>query len=401
MSIVLVFAVTLLAAVLVSALAERSVLSTAVLFLVAGFLVGLGLFGTPPVGHPNFVEEFAKLALFAVLFTDGMQLSVHDLKREWRLPGRALFYGMPLTIAGIALAGRYIAQMSWINAFLIGAALSPTDPVFVQTIFRIKEVPDRLKRLLNIESGLNDGLALSVVLVMLSLAGPHKQGGWSIGGEMVLGVAIGIAVPWIAIKLEQSRFFEAAERYQPLNAFAIGLIVLGLSYALNANSFLAAFFAGITIATVSERVRDSFYEFGELVAELLKLAALLLFAMLIAPNFGAGLSWRALLFIMIAVFAVRLVVFQLALLPSRLNRGEKLIAGWFGPKGFASVVYGYMILNGGFPQAAPLAHLVAVAIVASIVVYSSTDILIARWLKNHPIHEKQLGDESAETRKAA
>lgn len=388
MHLLLVYAVTLLVAVLISERAERSVLSTAVLFLIAGFLFGRGVFGETPAGHEQMVEVLAELALFAVLFTDGMRLSLGELRRGWLLPTRALVRGMPLTIAGIALVGRYLAGLTWPEAFLMGAALSPTDPVFVAAIFHIGEVPDRLKHLLNVESGLNDGLALPVVLMLLSKVGPNHPGWQRVLEEMLLGIAIGIVVPLAAIELEQTRFFAAAGKYEPLNAFAIGLIVLGLCYTLNANLFLAAFAAGVTVATLSESVRDSFHGFGELVSELLKLAALLVFAMLIAPRFFYPVSWRELVFVLLAVFVVRLVVFQVALAPSGLTHREKLVAGWFGPKGFASVVYGFMILNGRFAGAYRLAHLMAIAIAASIVVYSSTDILVANWLKRHPAHER-------------
>lgn len=389
MHLVLVYALTLLAAVLISERAQRTVLSTSVVFLVSGFLLGRGIFGAPPQGNEKAVELFAELALFSVLFTDGMRLSLHDLKQEWVLPARALFLGMPLTIAGIALVGHYLAGIVWQQAFLIGAALSPTDPVFVAAIFNIPEVPNRVKHILNVESGINDGLALPVVIVMLSMAGPKNGNGWSVAGEMLLGIAIGIVVPWVAIRLEKSSFFAAAERYQPLNAFAIGLIVLALSAVLHANLFLAAFAAGVSVATISVDVRDSFRDFGGLVAELLKLAALLVFAMLIAPHFFTPLSWQEILFVLAAVFLVRTAVFQVALAPSQLRHRERLIAGWFGPKGFASVVYGFMILKGDFPQAPRLAHLMAIAIAVSIIVYSSTDILVAQWLKKHPLEEPQ------------
>jgi sodium/hydrogen antiporter len=381
--LVLIFATTLLVSVLLSERAERSILSTAVLFLVSGFFVGRGLFGHVATPPPNVVEGFAELALFSVLFTDGMRLNLRDLRGGWLLPTRALVRGMPLTIVGVALLGKYLAGMSWAHAFLMGAALSPTDPVFVAAIFRIQEVPDRVKHLLNVESGLNDGLALPIVLFLLSRAGSHHKGVWAIGGEMLLGIAIGIAVPWLAIRLEQSRLFAAAERYRPLSAFSIGVLVLGLAHVSHANAFLAAFVGGITVGSASEAVRESFYGFGELVAELFKLAALLVFSMLIAPRFFDPLSWREILFVLLAVFVVRLIVFPFALAPSPFTRRETLLAGWFGPKGFASVVYGFMILNGGFPQAGRLAHLMAIAIAASVVVYSSTDVLIAQWLRAH------------------
>lgn len=382
MYLVLVFSITLLIAVLISELAERSVLSTAVLFLVAGFLVGRGLFGVAPHPSREVVQSFAELALFSVLFTDGMRLSLHELKTNWLLPTRALVRGMPLTIAGIGLLGKFLGGLSWIHAFLLGAALSPTDPVFVAAIFRFDAVPDRVKHLLNVESGLNDGLALPFVVVLLSTASSREQKGWRLAGEMVLGVVIGIVIPWIAIQLEKSRFFAAAEHYRPLNAFAIGLLVLGLSDVAHGNTFLAAFSAGITIATLSDDVRESFYDFGELVTELLKLAGLLFFAMLIAPHFFESVPWTQIVFILLSVFVVRMLIFPLALAPSDLTRREKLLAGWFGPKGFASVVYGFMILNGGFPK---LAHLMGIAIAASIIVYASTDVLIARWIQQHPV----------------
>jgi sodium/hydrogen antiporter len=386
--VLLVYAITLLAAVLISKRAERTVLSTAVLFLVAGFLVGRGVFGPAPQMHGQFVARFAELALFSVLFTDGMRLSIHELARDWLLPARALFRGMPLTIGGIALVGRYVAHLSWPQAFLVGAALSPTDPVFVAAIFRIDEVPERVKHLLNVESGLNDGLALPVVLVLLSIARPHGESWWHIAEEMLLGIVVGVVVPWAAIHLERVEIFGATEQYQALNAFAIGLIILGVCYVTNANLFLAAFSAGMSVATFSPEVRDSFQSFGELVAELLKLAALLLFAMLVAPRFFERISWRDLAFVFAAVFLVRLVVFELSMVKTGLTHRQRLIAGWFGPKGFASVVYGFMIWQASFPGSDHLAHIMAIAIVASIVVYSSTDILVARWLKNHPIREE-------------
>lgn len=384
MQLLLVFAATLLLAVLISERAERSILSTSVLFLVSGFLLGRGAFGPVALGHEQAVERLAELALFSVLLTDGMRLSVHDLKRDWLLPTRALVRGMPLTIAGIAVAGRYIAGLSWPYAFLMGAALSPTDPVFVSAIFRMKEVPERVKHLLNVESGLNDGLALPPLLVLLSMVGPHKDPWFHIVEEMLLGIAIGVVVPWGAIRLEKSRLFAAAESYKPLHAFAIGLLVLGLCYATKANLFLAACSAGITVATLAPEARDSFHGFGELVTELLKLAALLVFALVIAPSFFTLIGWRYIVFVFVAVFLVRLLVFQFALIPSDLTRREKLVAGWFGPKGFASVVYGFMIWNGGFQASGLLAHLMAIAITASILVYSSSDILVGRWLNKHP-----------------
>ncbi len=129
------FAATLAVAVLVSQLAHRTVLSTSVLFLGAGFIFGPGALDvvTATPRQPA-VHELAVLALFSVLFTDGMAASAGELRKAWRLPGRALLLGLPLTLGAIAVLARYVGGLDWIDAFLVGAVLSPTDPVFAAAI---------------------------------------------------------------------------------------------------------------------------------------------------------------------------------------------------------------------------------------------------------------------------
>src|SRR6476660_5131277 len=132
---ILLFALALLLAVLLSDLAYRSVLSTAVLFLVVGFAFGsggLGIIALDP-GSPA-VRILADLALFGILFSDGMRVDLADLRASWRPPGRALLLGLPLTLLGTALAGHFLAGLPWIEALLVGAVLSPTDPVFAAAI---------------------------------------------------------------------------------------------------------------------------------------------------------------------------------------------------------------------------------------------------------------------------
>ncbi len=164
MVLFLVFAATLLAAVLLSGLAERTVLSTAVLFLVVGFLTGgvTDLLTIRP--EDPLTIRLAELALFAVLFTDGMRVGVQDLAYAWRLPGRALILGLPLTLLLTAVLAHFVAGLSWLTSFLVGAVLSPTDPVFASALVGREEVPLRLRRLLNVESGVNDGLACPSLL---------------------------------------------------------------------------------------------------------------------------------------------------------------------------------------------------------------------------------------------
>ena len=303
------------------------------------------------------------------------------LASDRELPGRALFLGLPLTLGGTALLAHYVAGLPWLESFLLGAVLSPTDPVFAAAIVGREGVPARLRQLLNVESGLNDGLALPLVVILLAVSGEGEFHLASVVGEVLLGVALGVLVPWAAIRLGQIRFFSADKSYAPLNAFAIGLLVFALASITHANEFLAAFAAGITVATIGPEVRKAFLHFGELVAELLKLAALLVFGALMSPQFLMEIPWTGYAFAVLALLAVRPIALGIALLGSRLGWREWVTAAWFGPKGFASVVFGLLVLKSGLPRGNEVFHLTALVITASILAHSSTDVLVARWLK--------------------
>ncbi len=380
MAVVLTFGVVLLVAVLVSGLAHRSVLSTTVLFMAAGF--ALGSTGVDVLNidvRQPIVGTFAVLALFSVLFTDALRIGAPDLARAWRLPGRALLIGMPLTFAMLAGLARVLVGLRWTEAFLLAAVLSPTDPVFAAAIVGREEIPSRLRHLLNVESGLNDGLALPVVIVLVASAGHRHVDVAHLLGELALGLALGVAIPWAAIKLERGRWFGATSEYEPLNAFAIGLVVLAATSLTGANEFLAAFAAGVTVATMSPAIRDSFRQFGELVAELLKLGAVLVFAAVVTFDMLRGVGLGGYAFVAAALLVARPVGLELSLVTSHLDWRERAAASWFGPKGFASVVYGLFVLESRTGRAEQLFALVAVSVTASIVAHSSSDVLIARW----------------------
>jgi NhaP-type Na+/H+ or K+/H+ antiporter len=385
MTLFLVFSVTLFLALLFSDLANRSVLSMAALFLLAGFLAGPGAFNFLNLRPLDpIVRHLAELALVGVLYTDGMRAGIRDLARAWRLPGRALILGLPLTLLLTAALARMIAGVTWPEAFLIGAILSPTDPVFAAAIIGRKEIPGRLRHLLNVESGVNDGLALPIVLAFLGIVSREPTDYLLLGEEIFLGIAIGVAIPWCALQVRRLFFFGIAEPFEPLFAVAIAFLVLSVAIMTHANIYLAAFSAGVTVASVRPELREEFRPFGSLVTELLKLGALLVFGVLMS-TWPFHLGWLDYLFVLLALVAARPLALLVALLWSPLTYHERITAGWFGPKGFASVIYGLLLFQHHVPDAARLFSLVAFVIAGSMLAHSSTDILVARWFeKNRP-----------------
>ncbi|MGX5654571.1 cation:proton antiporter [Geodermatophilus nigrescens] len=379
MVLVAVFAVALLVSVLVSGLAARTVLSTTLVFLVAGALVGPGVLGWVDVdaGSP-LVGELADVALVTVLFTDGSRLGLRDLAHAGRAPVRALLVGMPLTIVGIGVLTGLLTDLSWPAAFLVGAVLSPTDPVFASAIVGRAEVPERLRRLLNVESGLNDGLALPVVLVLLASLSGTEAHPLEILGELALGVVVGVALPLLAAALVRLPLLGATPQLQPLGPLAVGVLTYAVCELTGANPYLAAFLGGATVATVAPRARESFGELGEQLAELAKFAALLLFGALLTPQLFGDLGWGGYTVALLALLAVRPLSFAASQAGLPLPRREMWTAAWFGPKGFASVVYGLLVLGSGDPEADTAFTLIAVSVAFSIVAHSSTDVPVAR-----------------------
>ncbi|MGV8876580.1 MAG: cation:proton antiporter [Rhodoglobus sp.] len=376
----LIFAATLLIAVLFSALAGRTVLSTAVLFLAVGFVIGSETTGILSVNSTSpEVSTIAEIALFVVLFTDGMKMGWPDLRKAWRLPGRALGWGLPLTLGITAVLAHYLVGLDWSAALLIGAILAPTDPVFAAALVGDKRVPQRLRQLLNVESGVNDGLALPFVVVFLAVSsGAEDVHLGALGLELITGTLIGIAVPWLIIKALNTKLFATAGVYEPIVPIAIGLLVFALATVVHANLFLAAFAAGVTVATIGQKQREAFEEFGEIISELLKLLALMMFGALLSFKFLGEIQWTGWLFAILALVAARPAALYISFLGSGLSPREQLAAMWFGPKGFASVVYVLVVVTAGIPEGDLIFHLVALTIALSIIAHSSTDVIVAR-----------------------
>lgn len=373
----LAFSATLLVAVLFSDVADRSVISTAVIFLIAGFVLGpsvLNLFRIPP--REGYAGATAEVALLTILLTDGLRITARELREGGRLAARALLIGMPLTMLLTALAAHLLLHIGWVDAWLVGIALSPTDPVFASAVIGREEVPPRVRAMLNVESGVNDGIALPAILWLIARDGGP---GATLPGMLLGvsgGVAVGFLVPAVSIALEKSRFFGSARHYEPLHVLADALLVYAITAELKLNPFLGIFVAGFTIAVRSSAMAHRFGRFGELLAEFAKLGAVMVLGALITPDFFRQMPGQAYLFAAIALVVIRPAALGIALGRRRLRLREFATVAWFGPKGFSSVLYGLFLVK--VPNGTFLLSLVALTVALSIVAHSSTDVVVAR-----------------------
>lgn len=384
----IVFAVTLLVASLLSSISSRSVLSSAVLFFGAGLAISLsGHAGLDAQDEP--VVLLVEATLFAVLFTDAMHVGLDDLRSAWRLPSRALLFGMPLIFVATTGLGHYLVGLSWPAAMLVSAVLLPTDPVTVSAILRRKRVPPRLRFMLGVEAGVNDGLALPAVLILAATLSRSDTDVLGVLGELGAGVVVGLTVPLLVRQVMRIPRLSVVGAYEKILGVAVGVAVFSICRQTGANPFLGAFAAGVTLRTAWPDFARSFDDFGDVVSEMIKLLGLFIFAVIIDPQAVASLPPVAWLFAVLVLLAARPLAMGVSLLASPLGAAERLTVGWFGPKGFASVFLGILVLQAGIPEAERLFAIISVVIGISIVVHSSTDVLVAGFFGRRAREEEQ------------
>ncbi len=314
-----------------------------------------------------------------MLFTEGMRHPRGEIREVWALPFRALLVGMPLAFALSGLFAHWVLSLPWLQAALLAAILTPTDPVFASAITGEERIPAPLRKLLDLESGMNDGLALPAVMILMELIGPEPTEPFHLLGEVVFGVLIGLAVPWIFCRLERLSVFATSEKYQPLAAIAVGLLVLALARMTQANEFLGAFTAGVTLVTLRRPLSESFQRVGETFSEVLELVVLLVFGALLTPTMLREIGGWGYLFIILLLLVARPLSIVVALVRSGFTRHERLAASWFGPKGFASLFFALIVFQKGIEGSRTIFVIASVSVAISIILHSSTDVLFARW----------------------
>jgi sodium/hydrogen antiporter len=367
-----------------SGVMHGTVLSISVLSVGLGITLALTDVVSVKVDDPAIVE-LVELALILTLFSDGMFVERELLAHHWGPAARALALAMPITLVLLAFgAAGLFPALSWAEAFLLAAVLTPTDPVVTSTVVTSQRVPAQTRHTLNLESGLNDGLALPFVLFFLVLATPGGdagQEGMQLLGEAgfgaVEGVALGVIGGWLHNRVPGG----ITARYEGLYAVGFGLVAFGLAEVTFGNGLIAAFVAGIAFGASQHQVRESFVVFAENVSSIFQVVTFFVFGALIVATGYEGSVWALIAFILFALLIARPVAVLAALIGTKLPRPQKLFIAWFGPKGVASMLFALFVLDEAVANGPVVFDVAAFTILFSILAHGLTDTVGANWIE--------------------
>ena len=363
-----------------------TVLSISVLSVTAG--IALALAGVIEADPSATIVLFAvELALVLTLFSDGLFVESELLRRYWGPPALALVVAMPITLVLLALAAKALfPQLSWMEAFLLGAVLSPTDPVVTSAVVTSARIPARVRHTLNLESGLNDGLALPFVLFFLAAAVPGGREpaleALVLAAEALAGGAIGVALAFTAGRLLPALPGGGmTHKYEGSYALGVGFLAFGLAEATWGNGLIAAFVAGIVLAFTRHEIPVTFREFNESVSAMFQIVTFFLFGALVVATGWDGSTPALVAFIAFALLVARPVAVLVSFVGVRMPGPEKIFVAWFGPKGVASMLFALLVLASSDPNRTIVFDVASFVILASIFAHGLTDTVGARWIE--------------------
>ena len=337
---------------LVSRRLEGTILTAPIVFVAAGMVLGPAGFGLVEFGLDDHTVLFlGEIALALVLFTDAARIDLSALRQNEGLPLRLLGIGMPLTIAfGTVTAALLLTDLSFWEAAIVGTVLAPTDAALGQAVVSNPRVPARIRQALNIEAGLNDGLSVPFLALFLILAieGEHLSANlWirfaleQIGFGVLVGIGVGLAGGWL-VRLASNRGW-MTESFQRLALLTLAFIAWALADQIGGNGFIAAFVGGLVVGPTVERVGERLLRFTESEGQLLNLSVFFIFGVLALGLLGS-FTWQISLYVLLSLTVVRMLPVAAALLGTHLRGVSVLFAGWFGPRGLASIVLGLIVV---------------------------------------------------------
>jgi NhaP-type Na+/H+ or K+/H+ antiporter len=339
---------------------ERSWISGPIVFTGVGFILGpdgLGVLRLDIGGEG--LRVLAELTLAMVLFTDAANADFSVVRRNLGLPERLLGIGLPLTIVlGFLLAAIMFPSLETLEIALLAAMLAPTDAALGKPVVTNRTVPAVMREALNLESGLNDGICVPIVVLLIGLAiGTQIEGDNMVHvarvviEEIGIGAAIGLALTWCTARM--LRFSERrgwiSEHWVEIPIVALAAACFAAAQAAGGSGFIACFVGGLLLSGLRERHKEELLRGAEHTGEALALLTWVVFGGIVVARMIDRVTWPALLYAVLSLTVIRMLPVFLCLIGTRTSTADKLFIGWFGPRGLATIVFAVLVLDEKLP----------------------------------------------------
>ena len=366
---------------------ERTRISGPIVFTCFGLLIGPAGFALLEWDTDReLIRNLAEVTLAMVLFTDAAGADVRVLKNTTGVPARLLLIGLPLTIAlGFAFGTLLIEHPSLFALAVLATMLAPTDAALGKAVITNEAVPDEIRQSLNVESGLNDGICVPVLLLFLALAldttgdiGPLPLAAKLVVEQIGIGLAVGLVLTFIAVRLlkfARDRQW-LTKTWTQIPILALALSCFAVAQYLGGSGFIAAFSGGLLMAFMdkhlSREVKEEYLLASEGAGDTLALITWVTFGSAVVGQALGNFTWNILLYSFLSLTVIRMLPVFLCLTGSGIDTEGKLFIGWFGPRGLASIVFAVMVVNSELPDSGSLAMTVVCTIMLSIVGHGIT-----------------------------
>ncbi len=359
---------------------EKTPLSGALVFVLFGLIFGpLGFDFLKLRVDAELLSTLAELTLALVLFSDASNANLRELKHSFHIPQRLLLIGLPLTIVlGFTTGILLFDGLGLFEIALLATMLAPTDAALGKAVVTNPAVPSNIREGLNVESGLNDGICVPILLIFLTLATTELVDGdvSSLALELLakaigIGVLVGVGFTLIGSRL--LRVFErkdwVTESWQQLPVPALAMSCYALSQWLGGSGFIACFVGGLLFGALAKRHKHKLLLAAEGTGDTLALLTWVAFGAVVVGQSFAAMSWQIILYSVLSLTLVRMLPVFLVLGGMGLRNDEKLFMGWFGPRGLASIVFAVIVLNAHLPGGDTISMTVVCTIIMSVVAH--------------------------------
>lgn len=334
---------------------SRGSLTPPMVFAALGLVMSPVGFGWIDLALDNQVIHIvAEVTLILVLFTDAARIDLRHLRSDHDLPLRMLLVGMPLTIlVGMLTALVILPELLLIEALVLAVILAPTDAALGQAVVSSPKVPERIRQTLNVESGLNDGIALPALLFVISFAagvhGNEQETAWFsfVAQQLILGPLVGALIGWAGASAINQAIERGFLTHEFCNIYLLSLAFIAYLAAdqIGGNGFIAAFIAGVATGNTLKHVNEEIYEFAESEGQLLNLIIFFLFGVALLPQVWNHLNWEMFIYALLSLTLVRMLPVFVSLIGKHLRWETNLFLGWFGPRGLASILFVLLVLD--------------------------------------------------------